>query len=150
MYNHNKAQQSKNRVHISWDILYIVQWHPIVASTHHHPMQVRYISHDNMDNTKLTLILIRTGQNQTDAAGLFYSHVHLFSEMAYISNIKLVSQNIFLHWGAPRKIITWHGILVKYPEYGETDIVSQLSNYDKYEILTLSAKCSAHHMNDAT
>ena len=25
MYNHNKAQQSKNRVHISWDILYEVQ-----------------------------------------------------------------------------------------------------------------------------
>ena len=24
MYNHNKAQQSKNRVHISWDILYFV------------------------------------------------------------------------------------------------------------------------------
>ena len=23
MYNHNKAQQSKNRVHVSWDILYI-------------------------------------------------------------------------------------------------------------------------------
>ena len=23
MYNYNKAQQSKNRVHISWDILYI-------------------------------------------------------------------------------------------------------------------------------
>ena len=23
MFNHNKAQQSKNRVHISWDILYI-------------------------------------------------------------------------------------------------------------------------------
>ena len=22
MYNHNKAQQSKNRVHISWGILY--------------------------------------------------------------------------------------------------------------------------------
>ena len=22
MYNHNKAQLSKNRVHISWDILY--------------------------------------------------------------------------------------------------------------------------------
>ena len=22
MYNHNKAQQSKNRVHISWDILF--------------------------------------------------------------------------------------------------------------------------------
>ena len=22
MYNHNKAQQSENRVHISWDILY--------------------------------------------------------------------------------------------------------------------------------
>ena len=24
MYNHNKAQQSKNRVHISWDILYVI------------------------------------------------------------------------------------------------------------------------------
>ena len=24
MYNHNKAQQSKNRVHISWDILYMI------------------------------------------------------------------------------------------------------------------------------
>ena len=24
MYNHNKAQQSKNRVHISWDILYTI------------------------------------------------------------------------------------------------------------------------------
>ena len=23
MYNHNKAQQSKNRVHISWGILYM-------------------------------------------------------------------------------------------------------------------------------
>ena len=23
MYNHNKAQQCKNRVHISWDILYV-------------------------------------------------------------------------------------------------------------------------------
>ena len=23
MYNYNKAQQSKNRVHISWDILYV-------------------------------------------------------------------------------------------------------------------------------
>ena len=23
MYNHNKAQQNKNRVHISWDILYL-------------------------------------------------------------------------------------------------------------------------------
>ena len=26
MYNHNKAQQSKNRVHISWDILYVHYW----------------------------------------------------------------------------------------------------------------------------
>ena len=25
MYNHNKAQQSKNRVHISWDILYVIE-----------------------------------------------------------------------------------------------------------------------------
>ena len=27
MYNHNKAQQSKNRVHISWDILYTRAWY---------------------------------------------------------------------------------------------------------------------------
>ena len=27
MYNHNKAQQSKNRVHISWDILYTKRYH---------------------------------------------------------------------------------------------------------------------------
>ena len=26
MYNHNKAQQSKNRVHISWDILYVAHY----------------------------------------------------------------------------------------------------------------------------
>ena len=26
MYNQNKAQQSKNRVHISWDILYITKY----------------------------------------------------------------------------------------------------------------------------
>ena len=25
MYNHKKAQQSKNRVHISWDILYLTR-----------------------------------------------------------------------------------------------------------------------------
>ena len=25
MYNHNKAQQSKNHVHISWDILYALK-----------------------------------------------------------------------------------------------------------------------------
>ena len=29
MYNHNKAQQSKNSVHISWDILYITLWAPL-------------------------------------------------------------------------------------------------------------------------
>ena len=25
MYNHNKAQQSKTRVHISWDVLYMIK-----------------------------------------------------------------------------------------------------------------------------
>ena len=28
MYNHNKAQQNKNRVHISWDILYDMYCNP--------------------------------------------------------------------------------------------------------------------------
>ena len=32
MYNHNKAQQSKNRVHISWDILYQCQASEAVES----------------------------------------------------------------------------------------------------------------------
>ena len=42
MYNHNKAQQSKNRVHISWDILYMVRiidmlpFQGIWGSTFHH------------------------------------------------------------------------------------------------------------------
>ena len=31
MYNHNKAQQSKNRVHISWDILYTQIMHVLCA-----------------------------------------------------------------------------------------------------------------------
>ena len=31
MYNHNKAQQSKNRVHMSWDILYLLTVTAIVA-----------------------------------------------------------------------------------------------------------------------
>ena len=30
MYNHNKAQQSKNRVHISWDILYVFLWRQLI------------------------------------------------------------------------------------------------------------------------
>ena len=33
MYNHNKAQQSKNRVHISWDILYYGEVHTYNCST---------------------------------------------------------------------------------------------------------------------
>ena len=32
MYNHNKAQQSKNRVHISWDILYASVNYDIIFS----------------------------------------------------------------------------------------------------------------------
>ena len=31
MYNHNKAQQSKNRVHISWDILYDTCVHSVTT-----------------------------------------------------------------------------------------------------------------------
>ena len=31
MYNHNKAQQSKNRVHIFWDILYIQGLNVVIA-----------------------------------------------------------------------------------------------------------------------
>ena len=37
MYNHNKAQQSKNRVHISWDILYVqfpTLWQSLSSLSH--------------------------------------------------------------------------------------------------------------------
>ena len=34
MYNHNKAQQSKNRVYISWDILYIANGFAWKAQAH--------------------------------------------------------------------------------------------------------------------
>ena len=37
MYNHNNAQQSKNRVHISWDILYMPlrrQQRTVIAKLH--------------------------------------------------------------------------------------------------------------------
>ena len=33
MYNHNKAQQSKNRVYISWDILYYSTKHDTCRSS---------------------------------------------------------------------------------------------------------------------
>ena len=34
MYNHNKAQQSKTRVHISWDMLYLlIKTTMVVAAT---------------------------------------------------------------------------------------------------------------------
>ena len=32
MFNHNKAKQSNNRVHISWDILYVSVDYPITGS----------------------------------------------------------------------------------------------------------------------
>ena len=35
MYNHNKAQQSKNRVYISWDILYVRNNPAAVLSSRH-------------------------------------------------------------------------------------------------------------------
>ena len=39
MYNHNKAQQSKNRVHISWSILYLNLWQSICHSKYLAPQQ---------------------------------------------------------------------------------------------------------------
>ena len=43
MYNHNKAQQSKNRVHISWDILYAVHYVRVNSLGVDHPVAVGYI-----------------------------------------------------------------------------------------------------------
>ena len=54
MYNHNKAQQSKNRAHISWDILYSVYRE---KSTHAYcisPSSVQIVDCHRLD-TKLKL-----------------------------------------------------------------------------------------------
>ena len=40
MYNHNKVQQIKNRVHISWDILYCGSIH----------ISLKLVSKDPIDN----------------------------------------------------------------------------------------------------
>ena len=39
MYNHNKAQQSKNRVHISWDVLHLLNIAPIFDRFWHSLLQ---------------------------------------------------------------------------------------------------------------
>ena len=41
MYNHNKAQQSKNRVHISWDILYVCIRKKIESNQHFNVVNIR-------------------------------------------------------------------------------------------------------------
>ena len=41
MYNHNKAQQSKNRVHISWDILYVGRSSCVSYVLHIHGQNVK-------------------------------------------------------------------------------------------------------------
>ena len=61
MYNHNKAQQSKNRVHISWDILYIrdstvittkqCQETPIVFSMEHYVLTIHINQIESVGNT---------------------------------------------------------------------------------------------------
>ena len=44
MYNHNKAQQSKNRVHISWDILYAADlWYGLNPACYFLPFNSSYI-----------------------------------------------------------------------------------------------------------
>ena len=45
MYNHNKAQQSKNRVHIYWDILYETNTGTAVQQTWMVPFVYRYFSY---------------------------------------------------------------------------------------------------------
>ena len=54
MYNHNKAQQSKNRVHIYWDILYA-----IIQINHEWPSQ----SHENLS---ISIVKSRTKQYSDD------------------------------------------------------------------------------------
>ena len=58
MYNHNKAQQSKNRVHISCDILYIRE----VQEQSHVPCVIEITLPDNWHNW-LVPNLIKTQQS---------------------------------------------------------------------------------------
>ena len=53
MYNHNKAQQSKNRVHISWDILYLIDFWGLAED---YKERLRFFNLDNMGDSKLTKI----------------------------------------------------------------------------------------------
>ena len=46
MYNHNKAQQSKNRVHISWGILYAVI---IRMEANHQSLPVKLLVNVHLD-----------------------------------------------------------------------------------------------------
>ena len=52
MYNHNKAQQSKNRVHISWDILY--DWK---TDAYQYYSGLMYLAFSMLNIVGLTLIL---------------------------------------------------------------------------------------------
>ena len=62
MYNHNKAQQSKNRVHISWDILYqrytTRNLTAVVSFMHDFVITILWYKDNTMDTFTLMAILI--------------------------------------------------------------------------------------------
>ena len=60
MYNHNKAQQSKNRVHISWDILSIVDFRNMEAISNTmintNWVEFEFIWRDDVHRTTFTMV----------------------------------------------------------------------------------------------
>ena len=60
MYNHNKAQQSKNRVHISWDILYTLHWGNTGDIKHAMKLVLIYNWHKKQQNFKSKCMKLQT------------------------------------------------------------------------------------------
>ena len=62
MYNHNKAQQSKNRVHISWDILYLhkEEWEDDLTSIRGAQDDINGLVQDCSNSTVLAMELLQS------------------------------------------------------------------------------------------
>ena len=58
MYNHNKAQQSKNRLHISWDILYMSVIGNKVVMKNIGKIQISLIKTKHNKSQKLFMIVL--------------------------------------------------------------------------------------------
>ena len=85
MYNHNKAQQSKNRVHIPWDILYLfillnVLWYSP------RPLQYVAVSFDQLSKVTLPTYCAYSYYHANHKSARFLSQIDTRSQMGMITN----------------------------------------------------------------